>query len=156
MLQKRRKKCGENQRQRPRNKAYKCACIDTLSKLLYKINIREHLLQLFLGHRLLAFLWFLFLEQTMRGGWGSPFYHWRKIFQKDGPPRNLSQGWSTSNFPGEHACLANIPCMEYKCMLCECWWLRTCLLLTLTHFSFSFHPTHNVKHMLCLTRIQMC
>ncbi len=33
MLQKKGKKCGENQRQRPRDKAYKCACIDRLSKL---------------------------------------------------------------------------------------------------------------------------
>jgi hypothetical protein len=35
------KKCGENQRQRPKNKAYKCACIDRLSKLLYKYKYKE-------------------------------------------------------------------------------------------------------------------
>jgi hypothetical protein len=37
---KKRKKSDENQRQRPRDKAYKCACIDRLSKLLYKYKYK--------------------------------------------------------------------------------------------------------------------
>ncbi len=86
MLQKKRKKCGENQRQWPRDKAYKCACIDRLSKLQYKyIYIREHLLQLFLGG--------VYLHSYDFFSWNKQWGRGEKFIL---PLReSLSQGWST-------------------------------------------------------------